>query len=342
MRLSYSAFTGPGESVELEADLTSAKCGRMPRRESTPRSPDTVSPLFADRPIRPLPRHGLRAKLSPEQAKSIVYPPRPRSPAELANVSYGPSDLNERGAPAWMDGSPSVCTCGAGGHGAAAESGDEHHFVAESEDDDEAYELKYPIDADDHHIVTDAQRKHNHAARAAANRFPPAPASTASSADGYDSFENTSNKKKRKIPVSSGSASNMYASSLSAELANMGISNDHDPPLEGKHASTRSVARHPHLVSAGSERAARARYARSIHEARRKHHEGRVIAANEEGGNVYTSNLSARSRGGNWTGQGTLSRTGGELFSRQLCFIRVALSTAFFIIIDLSSLSLLI
>lgn len=51
---------------------------------------------------------------------------------------------------------------------------------------------------------------------------PPPPGSTASSADGYESFENTSNKKKRKIPLSS--ASSMHQSQLSAEMANMGIS----------------------------------------------------------------------------------------------------------------------
>jgi len=48
------------------------------------------------------------------------------------------------------------------------------------------------------------------------------PVSTASSADGYESFENTSNKKKRKIPLSS--ASSMHQSQLSAEMASMGIS----------------------------------------------------------------------------------------------------------------------
>lgn len=41
------------------------------------------------------------------------------------------------------------------------------------------------------------------------------------SSDGYESFENTSNKKKRKIPLSSGGA---VGSTLSAEMAQMGIS----------------------------------------------------------------------------------------------------------------------
>lgn len=67
------------------------------------------------------------------------------------------------------------------------------------------------------------QRRLVEASRAA--NKPPPPGSTASSGDGYESFENTSNKKKRKIPLSS--ASSMHQSQLSAEMANMGISNSH-------------------------------------------------------------------------------------------------------------------
>ncbi|KAK3636159.1 hypothetical protein LTR56_014322 [Elasticomyces elasticus] len=56
------------------------------------------------------------------------------------------------------------------------------------------------------------------------------PGSTASSSaggDGYESFENTSNKKKRKIPLS-GASSTLHQSSLSAEMASMGISGQTD------------------------------------------------------------------------------------------------------------------
>lgn len=58
---------------------------------------------------------------------------------------------------------------------------------------------------------------------------PTAPQSTVSSVDsvdGYDSFENTNNKKKRKIPTS-GNLSNHH-STLSAEMAHMGISSNRD------------------------------------------------------------------------------------------------------------------
>ncbi|SLM34917.1 hypothetical protein LPUS_03887 [Lasallia pustulata] len=55
--------------------------------------------------------------------------------------------------------------------------------------------------------------------------------SSVESVDGYDSFENTNNKKKRKIPTSG--ALGTHQSSLSAEMANMGISSarDMDPSL---------------------------------------------------------------------------------------------------------------
>lgn len=58
---------------------------------------------------------------------------------------------------------------------------------------------------------------------------PTAPQSTVSSVDsvdGYDSFENTNNKKKRKIPTS-GNIGNHH-STLSAEMAHMGISSHRD------------------------------------------------------------------------------------------------------------------
>lgn len=58
---------------------------------------------------------------------------------------------------------------------------------------------------------------------------PPIPHSTHSSGDsidGYDSFENTNNKKKRKVPMSGSLGS--HQSSLSAEMAQMGISSTRD------------------------------------------------------------------------------------------------------------------
>ena len=56
--------------------------------------------------------------------------------------------------------------------------------------------------------------------------IPQSAASSCDSVDGYDSFENTNNKKKRKIPTSGSLGS--HQTSLSADLAQMGISPTRD------------------------------------------------------------------------------------------------------------------
>ncbi|PPJ55557.1 hypothetical protein CBER1_05363 [Cercospora berteroae] len=107
------------------------------------------------------------------------------------------------------------------------------------------------------------QRRLVEASRAA--NKPPPPGSTGSSGDGYESFENTSNKKKRKIPLSS--ASSMHQSQLSAELANMGISNSRVEADEEAMHATQQQHYDPHASpSAGSgtgiSGAGRGRYGR--------------------------------------------------------------------------------
>ncbi|THZ18080.1 hypothetical protein D6C91_05655 [Aureobasidium pullulans] len=223
-----------------------------PRRSSITRSPDTLSPVYPDRPIRPLPKNRLREQLSPEQQKQITYPPIPPSTSPLFSFPYGvvekidPRALNHHE-------SHSHCTC----------NGD--HHVDESEDDEELIAYDHPSyrwssPVNDGSRVDSVQRK------LMAAKVPPAPASTASSADGYESFENTSNKKKRKIPLSGGGSA--HQSSLSQELANMGISSREDQQQDSRQLS-------------GS---GRGRF--------RQH-------------NAYASSLSAKSRGGNWKGDGT-------------------------------------
>jgi len=110
------------------------------------------------------------------------------------------------------------CTCGEDG-----DSGDD-----EVEFDNPDYRYAAPVGAaNGEHgsgMMSNVQRRLMEAARVP--NKPPPPGSTASSADGYESFENTSNKKKRKIPLSS--ASSMHQSQLSAEMASMGISGGAD------------------------------------------------------------------------------------------------------------------
>lgn len=144
------------------------------------------------------------------------------------------------------------------------------HHQDESDDDDELIAYDHPTyrwssPVNDGSRVDSVQRK------LMAAKAPPAPASTASSADGYESFENTSNKKKRKIPLSGGGS--VHQASLSQELANMGISSREEQQQQ-QQADSRQLS--------GS---GRGRFGRQ--------HNG------------YASSLTAKSRGGNWKGDGT-------------------------------------
>lgn len=192
-----------------------------PRRSSLTRSPDTLSPVYPDRPIRPLPKNRLKSRLSPEQSATLIYPPDPPiSSLSFAAYSFSGSEKDHGGE---MNGrayeEKVICTCG-GDHG------------EESDEEEVAYD--HPSYHRGHSPSESLQQRRMLDGQRAAGK-PPPPASTASSADGYESFENTSNKKKRKIPLSG--SSGVHQSSLTAELANMGISshgadgaNDDAPP----------------------------------------------------------------------------------------------------------------
>lgn len=214
---------------------------------SAARSPDTASPIYPERAIRPLPRNRLKSKLSPEQASTIQFPPEP--PPIPPTLSF---NIPETSA-------PNHHRHLTNGH---AHRDHDHDHDHDHDPDDEDYdhcqhrrghrlvhhhctchedadsgEDEVEFDHPDYRYppapmmtngvavkpVDSLQRRLVEAARAS-GKSPPT-GSTASSADGYESFENTSNKKKRKIPLSG--ASSMHQSSLSAEMANMGISNTH-------------------------------------------------------------------------------------------------------------------
>jgi len=265
-----------------------------PRRSSLTRSPDTLSPLWPDRPIRPMPRNRLSSRLSPEQADSIVYPPQPPSSSPLFSFPYGLTDPTERrrGHGSRHTGH-AHCTCGA------------DHDESEEEEgayDHPSYRWSSPAAAAaaaaaaDGARLDNVQRKLIDASRGPL-KPPPPPASTASSADGYESFENTSNKKKRKIPLSSGSS--VHQSQLSAEMANMGISSS--TGLDG--VAEQAVGENNHyshgaaIVSGPS----RVRYGRQNNRSDRRP----LGATSHSLPNGYNSSLSASSRGGNWKGDGT-------------------------------------
>ena len=175
-----------------------------------------TSPRYPDRLIRPLPKHPLRSRLSPEAAGSILYPPAP--PTTATRFPFTGSYGNPRSQVEVTD----QCTCG-------LEHENHEHVHHEEEgldsgEDDSAVLIRRFNGARDTkspslHGKNNRQIERMHPY---GKPEPTPPKSTSSSADGYDSFENTNNKKKRKIPTS-GNIGNHH-SSLSADLANMGIS----------------------------------------------------------------------------------------------------------------------
>ena len=111
--------------------------------------------------------------------------------------------------------------------------------------DDEAVTLRRQQEVRQRPVSTNVSSSRNGLTRGDGSVFmkPPIPQSAGSSndsVDGYDSFENTNNKKKRKIPMS-GSLGN-HQSSLSAEMAQMGISSSRD--MDGSHGEIDSGVGH--------------------------------------------------------------------------------------------------
>lgn len=195
---------------------------------------DTTSSIYPDRPIRPLPKKRLRSRLSSEVADSILYPPATTLSKPLFQFPYnGPTD-QQNGLPA-----------------RAHLSEMDANLVREQRNGDgeiDSYQFRGAENgSDDEDGVGMARRCQEQRQRPGSvnNMFrsgytlsrsdtvkyikPPIPQSTASSGDsvdGYDSFENTNNKKKRKIPTSGSLGS--HQTSLSADMAQMGISSTRD------------------------------------------------------------------------------------------------------------------
>ncbi|KAI9737766.1 MAG: hypothetical protein M1834_009134 [Cirrosporium novae-zelandiae] len=174
----------------------------IPGRNCSPPSagfhvPDTTSPVYPDRPIRPLPKRRLRDRLSADQAGSSALSP-PDPPSSQQPLFYFPQygDNSE----------PVIGTKIRGGGGNSISKS--IHII----DRDRSYEDE-GLESD--HEDAGSQVYANHKDTVARSSSSPPP-------DGYDSFENTNNKKKRKIPTS-GSIGGHHSSSLSAELASMGI-----------------------------------------------------------------------------------------------------------------------
>lgn len=189
---------------------------------------DTTSPIYPGRPIRPRPKKSLRSRLSPEQADSILYPPAPPAPTPLL-FPFNESSPYTNGQ------TENVLPNGR----AVGMERPLALYKGDNKDDHQIEGIDLESDEEDGISILRRYQQQGHAATSVYRGFVnggapteiakyPKPSNTqptpssADSVDGYDSFENTNNKKKRKIPTSG--AAESHQSSLSAEMAQMGIS----------------------------------------------------------------------------------------------------------------------
>ncbi|KAL6710473.1 hypothetical protein ACN47E_008521 [Coniothyrium glycines] len=231
--------------------MAAATAGYEWNRSSPLRSsPDTSSSMYPDRPIRPLPRRSLRARLSPEQAEHIVYPEHPPSTGPLFNFPYSGS---ERGNRALRTGENDhhACHCG--------------HTHSEVESDEEEDERNGPLPSSPSYQYSRQVPGRAAAGGAGAHHKPGSPAS---SVDGYESFENTNNKKKRKIPNMGNTGS--HHAGLSADLAGMVTTQPHETGTVEHEAepvryygSAPSTPQHGNNSGTGIAGAGRGRFGRS-------------------------------------------------------------------------------
>lgn len=183
-------------------------------------SPDTVSSMFPDRPIRPMPKRRLRERLSPEAAESIKYPPSTLDYVPL--FYYPPYTPRNEGT------SSTAASAGSSVNGNPNELAldDLRHSPGnESLGSGQRPSFSYSRLASRPHPEV-VSRTSAHASRAEQHHATEsqAPCSTTSSVDGYESFENTNNKKKRKIPTA-GDAALSTTHSVNHDLGSLAMSN---------------------------------------------------------------------------------------------------------------------
>ncbi|KAL2258930.1 hypothetical protein VTK26DRAFT_7569 [Humicola hyalothermophila] len=185
----------------------------------------SVSSLFPNRPIRPLPKRRLRERLSPEVADSIQYPPLPRTAAPLFPYPYTlteESTVDSGYSPGRQE-------------GPQPEERQRHSPVPGADNDDSLSPRQGAASrAAQGHTSSVARAKLEQGRYT--DSFPPQ--SATSSADGYDPFENTNNKK-RKIPTAGDSVpSGAHSTNDSASRISSAASADHAGEGGGSVASS--------------------------------------------------------------------------------------------------------
>ncbi|MCJ1383916.1 hypothetical protein MMC17_007030 [Xylographa soralifera] len=193
----------------------------------TTNSSDTTSPIYPERPIRPLPKRPLKSRLSPEVADSIRYPPAP--PSSSLFYPYGQATYHQSAVPVKSEVEEADKVLINPGKLCNGDAKNGYRFRGselESDEEDGLGLIRRYEDQQRQAMMKTPSRGYSNGANRTQDPLSHSAVSSNESVDGYDSFENTNNKKKRKIPTS-GSIGNHH-SSLSAEMANMGISPNRD------------------------------------------------------------------------------------------------------------------
>ena len=264
-------------------------------------SPDTTSPLYPARPIRPLPKRRIRSRLSPDLADAISYPPAPSTNTPLFYFPHSYTESRANSIPAAQSSHLD--------HDAACEHA---HSPSRADDlDSEEEEAAANALYHDRLVVKghqtaqeNASYRQQRATQSGVQGQPQPPASATSSVDGYDSFENTNNKKKRKIPTP-GSSGNHH-SHLSGDMANMGLSSsrDGDPPSPdelgggvGQYYGSGNSAASATTAGAGLSGSGRGRFARAVARANMRS----PLGVSTDGSNAWASGRNGRQRPRDWS-----------------------------------------
>ncbi|KAL4808730.1 hypothetical protein BDV18DRAFT_157670 [Aspergillus unguis] len=178
-------------------------------------APDTPSPVYPDRLIRPLPKRTLRSRLSVDAADSILFPPAPPATQLFYGACATNGDVvNDSKVYAQSDGGRDMSPDSRGHHdlyenGVDFDSGDEDGPVVVRRSAGFRGSSLSPTPSSQQTLPGMGKEQ-------SIKSSPTGP-------DGYDAFENTNNKKKRKIPTPGNMGS--HHSSLSPEFATMALAN---------------------------------------------------------------------------------------------------------------------
>ena len=181
---------------------------------------ETMSFLYPDRPIRPLPKRRIRERLSPEVADSIQCP----TPQNATSMFYYPyvsrDDDSDTPAPTGRDRPPNLGPIPGRRSGVTSVRGDEGPAL-----------MRRNVPRSPPRFLHPTQRLPPSKLDKGKNPDSQPPLSSTSSVDGYhDPFEITNNKKKRKIP-SAGDAGPNGAHSVPDDTS--GIDSPAATPTEG-------------------------------------------------------------------------------------------------------------